>query len=160
MREIEERSVDFGEKGAEGGEEFGGVRFCFGKGGAGDKREEPNEAGGAVFGFDAGKEVAICVRNDARESKMRGTGGKMGQGAALHVHEGIFAGGMHKLQNKGPGIGTEELEIVVVFAREGACSGFEAVEFEGDTASVRRGERRSDTSFGHHARNCNGTASD
>ena len=62
---------------------------------------------------------------------MRSTLGKVSEGAALHVDEGAFAGGMHDLQDKFAGIRGHEVEVVVVFTGERTGGGVDAVEGQG-----------------------------
>jgi len=80
----------------------------------------------------------------------------MGEGAALQVHEGFLARGMHELEDELGGIGGDEVEIVVVFAGEGSDGGVEGVERLGDARGFSGRDGSGDARFRHHAGNCNG----
>lgn|SRR5208283_98892 len=104
------------------------MRIDLGQHRAGQKREQPDEARGAIGEFSLREEFAIESRTDAWKRKLGSALGKMGKSAALHVDEGAFAGRVHDLQNKLAAIGRDEVEVVVVFARERLRGSVEAVE--------------------------------
>jgi hypothetical protein len=70
MRKIEERDIDFGEQTAETLEEFHGMRVDLGKDRAGQKREQPDEARGAIGEFSPREEFAIESATDAWKRKL------------------------------------------------------------------------------------------
>ena len=131
MRKIEKRDVDFGEEAAEAFEEFDRMRIDLSKDSAGQECEKPDEARGAIGELGLREEFARGRRTGARKRKMRSTLSKVSEGAALHVDEGAFAGGMHDLQDKFAGIRGHEVEVVVVFTGERTSGGVDAVEGEG-----------------------------
>ena len=90
--------------------------------------EKPDKAGSAIGELSLGEDVTVAGGIDARKRKMRSTLGKVSEGAALHVDEGAFAGGMHDLQDKFAGIRRHEVEVVVVFTGEGTGGRVGAVE--------------------------------
>ena len=73
----------------------------------------------------------------------------MSERAALHVNEGAFARGMHDLQYKLPGIGRDQVEVVVVFAGQRMRGGVETVQGLGQARGFASRDRRSDAGFGH-----------
>jgi hypothetical protein len=149
MREIEERGVDFGEETAETFEEFDGMRIGASKERAGQEGEQPDKARGAIGELSFGEEFAIESGTDARKIKMGSAVGEVSEGAALHVNEGAFAGGMHDLQDKMAGIGGDEVEVVVVFAGERMRGSVEGVKGESQAGGFVSGDRRSDAGLGH-----------
>jgi hypothetical protein len=58
---------------------------------------------------------------------MRGLGSQVGERPALHVYEGVFPGGVHQLQNKRARVGSVQMKIVVVFARQRSDRGGQSV---------------------------------
>ncbi len=128
MGKIAERGIDFSEQTAETFQEFPGMRIDLGKDCAGQKREQPDEARDTIGEFELREEFAIASRTDAWKRKLGSALGKMGKSPALHVDESAFAGGMHDLQNKLAGIGSDEVEVVVVFPGEHLRGSVEAVE--------------------------------
>ena len=101
------------------------------------------------------EELTGKSRQNARKSEMRSAVGEMDKGAALHVHEGFFAGRVHELENKRATIGRGEVEIIVVLTRQGAGGDRKAVEFAGSAHSFGRRKRGGDARFGKHEGNCN-----
>jgi hypothetical protein len=94
------------------------MRARFSKRCARKKTEKPNEAMGAIFHVNPGEKFPLSRGDDTRKSQMRGPFGEMGQCAALHVHKGVFAGGMHRLEDERARILRKEVKIVVILARE------------------------------------------
>jgi hypothetical protein len=45
---------------------------------------------------------------------------------------------MHDLKNEGAGIGAEEMEVVVILARQSVCGGVDAVKREGEAGRLSR----------------------
>jgi len=103
---------------AKGGEKRGSMRLDFCEWSAGHVGEKPGKANRAVRKSGVSEECAGRRRNNAGKIEMRGVVGKMSEGAALHVHEGFFAGGMHEFEDKLVRVAGGEMEIVVVFARK------------------------------------------
>ena len=128
----------------------------FGEGDARKKGEEPDQAAGTAFGFDAREELPLASGNHARKGEMGSALSEVHEGAALHVNEGFIPGGMHDLEDKSARVGSEQMEIIVVLSGEGLRNGFKTVKTEGEARGIRRSERRSNAGFRHHAENCNG----
>jgi hypothetical protein len=111
--------------------------------------EKPDEARGAIGKLSLGEELAIKSGTDAGKRKLGSALGEVSEGAALHVNEGAFAGGVHYLQDELARIRGHEAEVVVVFTGEWMGGGVEAVQGEGQARGFWRGDRRSDAGFGH-----------
>ena len=120
MRKIKECEIEFAKEAAERSKKLRRMRFGFSEGGARKKGEEPDEARGAVFEFEAGKELALLCGHDAGQSEMRCALSEVGECAARHSHEGFFAGRMHYLEDELAGAGSAKVKIVFIFAWERA----------------------------------------
>jgi len=149
VRKVKESDVDFGEEAAEAFEKFQGMRIGLRKDRAGYKREKPNETRGAIGDLSLRKEFALERGADARKRKMGSTLGKMSKRATLHVDECLFAGRMHDLQDIFSGVTGDEVEIVVVLAREGMRNDVDVVKGKSEARGIEWRDWSSDTCFGH-----------
>lgn len=95
------------------------------------------------------EEFALARGADTRKRKMGSTLGEMSKRATLHVDERLFAGRMHDLQDIFAGVRGDEVEIVVVFAGERMCNGFDVVQGKCQARGIPWRDRRSNTCFGH-----------
>jgi hypothetical protein len=80
---------------------------------------------------------------------MWSTPGKVRKGAALHVDESEFAGGMHDFQNKFAGVGGNQMEVVVILTGEETRIGFNAVEGARQARGFGRGDGRCNPGLWH-----------
>jgi hypothetical protein len=87
---------------------------------------------------------------------MGSANGKMGESSALHVHKRGFTSGMHDFEYERLAVGSEELEIVVVFAGERASGCLYAEKLLDDVGRFGGRDGRGDACFREHERNCIG----
>jgi len=132
MRKAGKCLVDFAQEPANAMQKFWRLRAGIGKNRSFHKCQEPNKTSGTIRRGDGSKQTAVLSGHDAGKTAVRQMFSEMLQSPCLHVDKGLLAGGMHDLEDESPTIATDEMEIVVVLARQKFGRRFEAVKIAGE----------------------------
>ncbi len=153
MRKRLQRRIHVPQKSPEIAQQVRRMRAHFGEDSSVQKGEKPDESRRAICSSNRSEQFTAAIRRDARQGQLRCALRQMRQRPALQIDKRMLPGRMHDFEDEGPSVCADQMEIVVVFARQGSRAGFQPIDFPRQANGFRFCRWLSYARFEQHAPN-------
>ena len=153
MLERLQSGVHLAKQAAQVAKQLRGVRAHFGKKGSFQKAQQPNQPLRAIRSNRFREELAVAIRQHARQGELRRARGEMHQRLRLQVDERGLARRMHHLQDEGAARRCNQMKILVVFAGKRPRRCLQPIHFARQPGGLGFRQTMGDACFKRHASN-------